>query len=228
MIEAVDNTGRTPLHYAASYGKNLIVKLLLKNDSSINAKDCNNVTPLMLSCYNEHMDVSKILLDKDPDINCANDYGWSALHIASFKGLTVIVELILKRNCKILDSKISTGATPLYLACEIGNDVIALTLLQNNAEVNCGTGTGSTPLYIASQKGHKGLVKLLLKFDASVHINTINGFTPLHAAVLAQNTDIVQLLLNHDALVNTVGGERIISLHLACENGDQAMIDFFI
>ncbi|CAG2228881.1 ANK [Mytilus edulis] len=228
MIEAVDNTWRTPLHYAASYGKNLIVKLLLKNDSSINAKDYNNVTPLMLSCYNEHMDVSKILLDKDADINCANDYGWSALHIASFKGLIVIVELILKRNCKTLDSKISTGATPLYLACEIGNDVIALTLLQNNAEVNCGTGTGSTPLYIASQKGHIGLVKLLLKFGASVHINTINGFTPLHAAVLAHNTDIVQLLLSHDALVNTVGGERIISLHLACENGDQAMIDFLI
>ncbi|VDI29599.1 Hypothetical predicted protein, partial [Mytilus galloprovincialis] len=228
MKESVDNTGRTPLHYAACYGKNQIVNLLLKNGSLINAKDCNNVTPLMLSCYNRHMPVVKEMLDNNADINCENEYRWSALHIACFKGLKCIVELILKRNCKTLDSKISTGATPLYLACEIGNEVIATILLQNKAEVNYGSCTGSTPLYIASQKGHIGLVKLLLKFGASVHINTINGFTPLHAAVLAHNTDIVQLLLSHDALVNTVGGERIISLHLACENGDQAMIDFLI
>ncbi len=45
-INAIDNWGRTPLHYACEYGNLEIVQCLTANGAKINAKDIDGMTPL--------------------------------------------------------------------------------------------------------------------------------------------------------------------------------------
>jgi ankyrin repeat protein len=45
-INIADNTGGTPLHFAASSGSTKVVKLLLSNGANVNAKDNGGCTPL--------------------------------------------------------------------------------------------------------------------------------------------------------------------------------------
>jgi ankyrin repeat protein len=55
-------------------------------------------TPLMSACYNGHHKVAKILIAYGLDINAANVHGFTALHIAAWKGSVTTVELLIKEG----------------------------------------------------------------------------------------------------------------------------------
>lgn len=56
------------------------------------------------------------------------------------------------------------GATPLWIASQMGNDHIVKVLLQNGAFVDAVRNDGATPLFKASHKGHHAVVHELLKY----------------------------------------------------------------
>lgn len=55
------------------------------------------------------------------------------------------------------------GATPLWIASQMGHDHIVKILLQNGAHVDAVRNDGATPLFKASHKGHHAVVHELLK-----------------------------------------------------------------
>ena len=56
-----DNDGRSPLHWAASYGHKNVVELLLANKAEVNAKDNHGQTPLHVAAAEGHKDVVELL-----------------------------------------------------------------------------------------------------------------------------------------------------------------------
>ncbi len=126
-------------------------------------------------------------------------YFVSPLFLASSKGHTEIVSMLLSKKAKV-NLKLKDGCTALYAASKNGHAEIVDLLLRNNAEVNVKTENGWTPLYDgklikilelffililfllkASQEGHVKIVELLLRNNADVNVKLKDGCTALYA-----------------------------------------------
>ena len=60
-VDAKDNKGYTPLHWAADEGKEEAVFSLLQNKAEVNAKDNNGYTPLHYAAQNSHKEAAALM-----------------------------------------------------------------------------------------------------------------------------------------------------------------------
>lgn len=83
-INAVDNNGKTALHYACEGGDLYSVKLLIKSGADINKRDILGKTMLMYAVENENFDLIKYLIENlKVDINEKDDWGQNAIFYAT-------------------------------------------------------------------------------------------------------------------------------------------------
>lgn len=79
-IESKDRFNRTPLSWAAQYGYNTVVKLLMEESGKPESKDDNGQTPLSYAAQNKYEAVVKRLLDKGVvDLESKDDNGLTPL-----------------------------------------------------------------------------------------------------------------------------------------------------
>lgn len=79
---AVNKTGWTPLHYAATTGQVAIMRQLLEQHAFIDAQSPNGTTPLMMAAMYGTIDAVKLLLAEGADIAMKNEQGMTALDFA--------------------------------------------------------------------------------------------------------------------------------------------------
>ena len=60
-VSAATETGDTPLHDAASYGKTDIVRVLISAGADVRAKDAHGNTPLHVAAMNGHTETVRVL-----------------------------------------------------------------------------------------------------------------------------------------------------------------------
>lgn len=97
-IEAQDNIGWTPLHYASESGRADSAELLLTLGANRDAVAHDFMTPLQTAAYYGRFDVAKRLLDAGADIGAVDIHGWNALHHACRKGRVEIAKLLVSRG----------------------------------------------------------------------------------------------------------------------------------
>jgi len=141
-----------------------------------------------------------------------NSVGWTALHIACFKGYTDIVKAIVNRNPALVNVTLKDGgASPLYLACQQGHAKTAIYLMKQNASKEYETYVGSTPLYVAAQGGHFDCVFSLLEAGADPnHVCKSRGTAARIAAELMRKP-ILRLLVRYGADLSVNAKELGIS-----------------
>ena len=76
---AIDMPGWTPLIYAATGGRDEIVRYLLAQGANVNAAAPNGTTPLMMSVRESHRTTIELLLASGADVNHRNADGATAL-----------------------------------------------------------------------------------------------------------------------------------------------------
>ena len=99
-VNAKDDNGWTPLHFAVYYGHKEIVELLIAKGADVNAKDKNGWTPLHLAAENGRKQVAELLIAKGADVNAKDKNGWTPLHLAVDGGHTEIADLLRKHGGK--------------------------------------------------------------------------------------------------------------------------------
>lgn len=85
MIEKgadVNQTGWTPLHYAATAGHVQLIKILLDKHAYIDAESPNKTTPLMMAAHYGTPSAVKLLLEEGADPSLKNELGLSAIDFA--------------------------------------------------------------------------------------------------------------------------------------------------
>ena len=152
--------------------------------------------------------------------------GASALHLASFWGLDIMVSRLLDSgiNPNIADS---TGLTPLIYASLQGYDGVVDILLNAGAGVNDKCLRNSSALHRAVFHRRENVVEALLRSkDVDVNLREGNmGLTPLSSAIFQGQSNIVaRLLAREDLSLNEdrpaliwaayVGDARIVKLLL--------------
>lgn len=142
----------TLLFIASSLGNEKILGLLLDAGSDGRAHSITSYSPLYIACHNGHLNVTKVLLRKFPElIQQATVEKWLPIHAAVINGHIQIVELLLKFDYpeNIL----------MTFNDQIGEYQWKLPFDPNTLDV-----TSQSAFYVACLLGNKALVELLLKW----------------------------------------------------------------
>jgi ankyrin repeat protein len=91
---AVNKTGWTPLHYAATKGQLEIMEILLDESAYIDAESPNRTTPLMMAAMYGTTPAVKLLLEAGADPTLRNELGLSAVDFAQRANRPDAAELI--------------------------------------------------------------------------------------------------------------------------------------
>ncbi|KAF8244025.1 ankyrin, partial [Wilcoxina mikolae CBS 423.85] len=174
-INAKDNSSQGPLYEAVNARNLAAVKILLERGVSINdQEDIFGRTALHVAVDAANLDMAMVLVEGGAEVDIRDKNGMTPLAIAAQKGLTQIVQCLLKTD-KGLDLEYR-GA---------------------------GDSRERTGLHKSASRGHSEVVKLLLDTpDATALCNKPNehGATPLHAAARRKDRhEIVKILIEKGA-----------------------------
>jgi ankyrin repeat protein len=120
-------SGFTPLTIACYNGNLEVATVLAHRVRDINAISSFG-TPLMAAVFKNYVDITKMLLDLDADVNIADSNGNTALHYAVRFSYIEIVKLLISKNAdiKLKDNK---GFSPREYA-ELDKNEIIINLLK--------------------------------------------------------------------------------------------------
>ena len=85
-VNAQDETGQTPLHYACQRGFTLAIQILLAYRADVHANDKHGKTPLFMAAASNCYEAASILLRNQAYPSCAAADGNTPLHAASEVG----------------------------------------------------------------------------------------------------------------------------------------------
>ena len=123
----------------------------------------------------------------------------SALHIASNRGHTAVLSILLSHNLDPNEPD-GSGRSPLHLAAINGHTAVISLLLSHGARVNATDSLGRTALHWAVLRGHEAVIKMFLDTGgADLNLRDHNDWSVLHVAVERGCEGTLRMLLGHGA-----------------------------
>ena len=83
VVDLRDESGMTPLFFAAVNGHRDCMELLIDHRADVNSRDAEGKTPLHTVVRRGYLECAKLLIERGADVNCIDDVGWTPLHEAT-------------------------------------------------------------------------------------------------------------------------------------------------
>ncbi|KAL4877668.1 ankyrin repeat-containing domain protein [Aspergillus karnatakaensis] len=216
-LDAVDKSGSTALHLAASRGHCGIIELLLLMRSA-----------LWVAVERGEIEAVQVLLSyKMTALHLASKQGddeivklldgamMTALHYACEKGHIKVIEILTDNKINV-DVPGSDRRTPLICAAAAGQVPATELLLKRKASSRCADDAGMTALHWAAYNGHTEIVEILSNRKSSLTTVNIAGRTALHLAAMNSHFAVAELLLRKQLPVEARCLSGLSALHYAC------------
>ena len=218
--EAVDEYGRTDLHWAAIMNAVEVAKVLITQGADVNAKDEDGWTALHWAAEGNAFEVAEVLIAHGADVNAKNnawhggDDGDTPLHETTGGNAVEVAKLLIAHGADV-NAKGELGGTPLHETTRGDSVEVAEVLIAHGADVNAKGNAGSTPLGWAATWNGVEVAKLLIAHGADVNAKSNTGGTPLHGTTSYEAFEVAKLLIAHGADVNAKNYEGETPLYKA-------------
>ncbi len=138
---------------AAKYGNFALVQDHLTADAScVGRRDVYECSPLHHSAVKGDIDICRLLLQSNADLEAKNWDLWTPLHASAEYGHPDICRLLLQRNAN-LEVKTKGGLwTPLHYSSASGHLEICRLLVASKANVAARSSNGKTALNLAIER----------------------------------------------------------------------------
>jgi serine/threonine-protein phosphatase 6 regulatory ankyrin repeat subunit B len=216
----IDLQGRTPLHYAATKidghnKKNRLetIKILLKHNANVNAKDQQGLTPLAMVAENPICeDIILLFLQHGADVTFKNQKGIPFIQILLAKQTDVdlLKKIISENKIHIDESIIKNAPELLHIAAgqKDGLEKIKL-LVQLGFKIDTRNKIEQTPLHVAASTQDKPeILEYLIENGADINAKDVLHNTPFACAVehsldTKEDLKVVEYLLKQKIDINT-------------------------
>lgn len=192
--------GDTPLHIAVSTEQDVIIRLLLGKGASIHLKNAQGKTPFQLALARSEPETSARLVSlllSGGGVNSPDDKGASPLHIAITEGASHnMIQLILDLGARLSNID-AEGFTPLRLAINRNDWVLASLLSEKGSDLFFKAGDGKCPTDIAINRGGEAIEALFTR--RTIDARDTSGNTVLHYAAHQGSTELIRRLINQGA-----------------------------
>ena len=189
--DQVDRYGKTPLYYAAWFGRTELVSLLLAHHANPNSASLL----LQAAAQSGNLRITDMLLLAGAQLNAKARTGRTALHIAVTADHLDLIRFLIDKGA-VVNVRDAEGTSPLDDAVWRGYLDAAAILLAHGACLNePETKTGATPINEAAYLGKTSLIQYLLQFNPDLGIPDRRGFTPLENAIRMGKADAALALL---------------------------------
>ncbi|GFT92067.1 ankyrin repeat domain-containing protein 29 [Nephila pilipes] len=237
-----DKTGPpTPemLHRAAMKGDAELLKRVLDAGISVDCRDTEGTSALILACRYNQYDCAKLLLEYGANPSAQRKDGSSALCYAAYGGYLPMVKLLIQLGADVQACGLD-GASPFLLACQCNYLDVAQELIANNPEYEKEMIESTTPMYVAAQNGHASIIQFLISRGADINKQrrippktpdsppATNGTTPLFVACQYGHTGLVKKMVEWGADVNLNRDDGCSPLLKASHKGFTNIVKFLL
>jgi 7,8-dihydropterin-6-yl-methyl-4-(beta-D-ribofuranosyl)aminobenzene 5'-phosphate synthase len=209
------------IHKAVSQGElGRIGSLLKENPELLEARDENNLTPLLVAAIEGRIEAASLLIKAGADLEAGDNEGSTALHNASALGHLEMVKFLIGKGADV-GRKDNNGMTPLLFALGRGHGACAVYLLENGADPGETDANSRTPLFFAASTGDLNACRMLVEKGADVNHRNRYQRTPLLYAIWRNQKEAAQFLMDHGADPDIRDTDGMAVLHYACMEGQE-------
>jgi len=197
--------------------------------ANVDITDAYGRSPLHHAAAHNYVEVITLLLEKEVDVDGADDANATALYVACASGHEEAARFLIEEYEADLNEKTTFGWTALHAAACAGHaDIVKLLCHQDAVDVDCVDEEGHTPLHDAVDRADEEVVALLLRHKADANAAGAHGTTPLHIAAGAGELELAELLVKYRADVG--GADRFgrNALHLAVLRGHAEVSEMLV
>ena len=183
VVRATDDSDRTPLHVAATYGQLQVAAFLLDSGADTDAREEDGETPLHYAAWRSRLDVGRLLIERGADIEIRNNWGRTPLLIVARETGDVGMAGVLLQAGAEVNLRDEGGESPLDLAAWRGFRDLVNLLLDEGAELPPAASVQAQHLAMfAAEKGLDRLFKLCVDAGVDLALRNENDGSLLHSA----------------------------------------------
>lgn len=227
-VDASDESGSTPLHYAAAQAGRKVAEVLIAAGADVNARNKDGTTPLAIALRRGNVETARALIaagaqkvvmknhspririeyesKHEPVLHLAivgrSEMPWQHDPSDAEPNLAEFrrewMELLLANGADP-EERDEKGNTALLAALLVGDEIAARRLVDHGCDLNARNQAGTTALHLAAIDNREVFASLLLAKGANVNAQDADGDTPLHSASLRGHKKMVESFLAHKA-----------------------------
>ena len=190
-----------------------------ENPASLNARDANGASPLLVAIYHQKHDIAKMLADTKGHID---------IFEASALGRVDRIKQLLRDDPALASAYSPDGFPAVGLAAFFGHLEAARTLIAAGANIHAAATNAFKvqAIHAAVASRNLDIVRAVLEAGADPNAAQQQGFRPIHEAGNHGNRDLAELLMRYGADPSLKNDDGKTAISIAREKGHADFADW--